>query len=335
MEVYMKKTTIAILIIIVVIAGVISFLPDYLSETINDEPVVITVLQGDSLSRVADDLKNTGVIRSELWFRYKGKEIAVNIKPGTYEIVPNLQIEKIYEILQEGEQVEQVKITFPEGFTLYQFAERVEESGLGTIEEFIESTNRYFESKGYDFDTSNLYFNMEGYLFPDTYFFEKDQSIDGIVSTLATTMEEVFTEEYIDRAEELDLTIHQVLTLASLIEREAFNDKERSTISGVIYNRLEAGMLLQIDATVIYGKGEGTKHITRVFYKDLEEDNPFNTYKNKGIPPGPIASPSKNSIHAALYPEDHDYFYYVLGEDGHVFSKTYEEHLVNVDKYID
>lgn len=330
----MKKLAIIVVTIIVITIGLINFLPDYLSESKNNEPVVITVSTGDSLSSVAEDLDNYGVIRSKLWFRYKGRDIAENIKPGEYEIGPSLRIEKIYQIIQQGEQEEQIKITFPEGFTLYQFAEKIEEEGLGSVDEFINATNEYHKSKDYDFDTTNLYFNMEGYLFPDTYFFTKDQSMESIVSILASTMENIFTEEYRNRAQELDLTRHEVLTIASLIEREAYNDEERTAVSGVIHNRLEVDMLLQIDATVIYGKGEGKEHTTRVFNRDYEIDNPFNTYKNKGFTPGPIASPGKNSIHAALHPEDHDYFYYVLGENGHVFSRTYDEHRQNVRKYI-
>jgi len=330
----MKKLAIFVAIILVFAIGLINILPDYLSESNNSEPVTITVSTGDTLSSVAEDLANNGVIRSKLWFKYKGRDIAENIKPGKYDIGPGLSIEKIFDIIQEGEQEEQIKITFPEGFTLYQFAQKIEEEGLGSTEEFINATNDYFNTKDFDFDTSDLYFNMEGYLFPDTYFFTKDQSMESIVLILASTMENIFTEEYRSRAQVLGLSTHEVLTIASLIEREAYNDDERSRISGVIHNRLEVNMLLQIDATVIYGKGEGKEHMTRVLKKDLRIDNPFNTYKNVGLTPGPIASPGKKSIYAALYPEDHDYFYYVLGENGHVFSKTYDEHRQNVNKYI-
>lgn len=329
----MKKILIFIIILIIVAIGAISFLPEYLSQGIHNEAVNLLVPKGATLSTVADSLYENGVIRSKLWFRYKGQEIARDIKPGNYKIASGLDIEDIFIIIQQGEEEKQVSITFPEGFILYQFAQRIEESGLGSADEFIEATNDYFISKDYTFDTGNLYFNMEGYLFPDTYYFSEDQSMDQIVSKLVSTMESIFTEEYKLRAEELGLTFHELLTIASLIEREAYNDAERAAISGVIYNRLEIGMLLQIDATVIYGLGEGKEHMTRVLYSDLEKDNPYNTYKNAGLPPGPIASPGRNSIEAALYPEDHDYFYYVLGDDGHVFSKTYDEHQRNVNRY--
>ena len=329
----MKKILIFVIILLVAIIGALSFLPNYLSEATNKDIISIVVPRGANLSTVAEDLYENGVIRSRLWFRYMGQDIAMNIKPGEYEIEAGLEIDDIYEIIQRGEQEEQFEITFPEGYILYQFAQRIEEAGLGTAEEFIEASNEYFNSKGYTFDTSNLYFNLEGYLFPDTYYFTKNQSMDQIVSKLASTMEKVFTDEYKARAEELGLDLHEVLTLASLIEREAYNDSERAAISGVIYNRLEIDMILQIDATVIYGLGEGKEHMSRVLYADLEEDNPYNTYIYPGLPPGPIASPGRKSIEAALYPEDHDYFYYVMGDDGHVFSKTYDEHRRNISKY--
>ncbi len=328
------KKFILLLAIILVITSFFYFLFNYLSKVANTEEVIIAVPRGASLSTVADELYEKGVIKSKIWFRYNGKDIARNIKPGNYKIGSGLDIEDIYEMIQKGEHENQIKVTFPEGFILYQFAKRVEEVGLGTAEEFIKATKDYFILKGYDLDTSNMYFNMEGYLFPDTYYFTEKQNMVEVVSKLASKMDGVLTEEYRARAAvELGMSPHQILTIASLIEREAYNDEERKTISGVIYNRLKNDMLLQIDATVIYGLGEGKDHMTRVLYADLEKDNPYNTYKNIGLPPGPIASPGRKSIEAALYPEDHDYLYYVLGENGHVFSKTYDEHLVNVDKY--
>lgn len=333
----MKKILVILGILIIIGIGVMIFLPDYLSNTANNQDIEINVGEGDNLSTVAENLYEKDIIRSRYWFRYNGSDIAAKIRPGTYIIPANTHIEQIYEIIQQGEKKEYVSITFPEGFILYQFAERVEEVGIGTRDEFIEATNRYFQENSYDFDTTNHYFNMEGYLFPDTYYFTMDQTVDDVVKTLVTTMDGVFTEEYINRMEQLNLTKNQVLTIASLIERESYNDEERETVSGVIYNRLNLPMALQIDATVIYGKGEGKEHMTRVLYSDLEEDNPYNTYRNQGLPPGPIASPGKNSIHAALYPEEHNYFFYVLSEnhDGHVFAETYEEHLVNERAYKD
>jgi len=328
----MKKLILIITVLLIV--GAFMLLPNYLSESKNILPVEVTIKKGTSLSNVGKELQEEGIIISSLWFRYKGRNVAINIKPGNYIIEPNSDVEEILQIFQKGIQEEQIVVTFPEGYTLYQIGEELEKAGLVSIDEFIKETENYFIEQKYDFDTSELYYSMEGYLFPDTYFFTKQQSVQDIVKTLAKTMDLVLTEDYKNKAKELGYSIHQILTIASIIERESFNNEERAVIAGVIENRLEAGMPLQIDATVIYGIGKGKEHMTRVLNVDLKKENPYNTYINTGLPPGPIASPGKKSIEAALYPEDNDYFYYVMGENGHVFSKTYEEFLVNKSRYL-
>ncbi|SET24539.1 UPF0755 protein [Natronincola peptidivorans] len=331
----MKKIMYLMILLLLIAIGAYLYLPSYLSVTTNEEAVEITIPQGASVNAVSELLYEEGVIKSKLWFKYRSQVEGIdrNIRPGTYVIAPDLTLEEIFDLLQKGNQEVPIVVTIPEGFTLYQIANRMEAAGIGTAEDFLEATRQYFQDKGYDFDTSKLFFEMEGYLYPDTYHFSDKQSMMEIVTTLAATMERVFTEEYMAKAEEMDLSLHEVLTIASLIEREAYHDNERATIAGVIYNRLTRGMLLQIDATVIYGIGEGKEHITRVLYSHLEDPSPFNTYKVEGLPPGPIAAPSRASVEAALYPEQHSYLYYVLGENGHVFSKTYSEHLTNVAKY--
>lgn len=328
------------ILIIAVVLGVASFLfiPSYLSTAANSDAVEITVPEGASLSYVSNTLFDKGVIKNKIWFKYKAKEAQVDrkIKPGVYLIPSNSTFEDIFALLEKGIPDKPVVLTIPEGYTLYQIAQKVEDLGFGTKEEFIEATEKYFSNGNYDFDTKDLFFNLEGYLYPDTYHFTEKQTVEDIVHRLAQTMDNVFTEEYKNRVKELDLSMHEVLTIASLIEREAKHDDERARVSGVIYNRLKKGMILQIDATVIYGVGEGKKHNSDIYQSDLDKVAPFNTYKVPGLPPGPIASPGKASIHAALYPEDHEYLYYVLSEkeDGHVFSKTYDEHLINRAKYV-
>jgi UPF0755 protein len=331
----MKKSLYVLLILSIVSFIFVLFVPSYLSVASNDEPMEITVPQGAALNHVSNLLFDKGIIKSKIWFNYKAKQDAVDrsIKPGTYVFSPHITLEEIFEILLKGTAETPVILTIPEGFTLYQIAQRVESLGFGTLEDFIETTKEYGESKEYAFNEENLYYIMEGYLYPDTYYFTQNQTLWEVVDRLAKQMESIITEEYNNRAEALGLTTHEVLTIASLIEREAYNDNEKNTISGVIHNRLKINMPLQIDATVIYGRGKGKEHISQVLHSHLQEENPFNTYMVRGLPPGPIASPRKTSIQAALYPEEHNYLYYVLGENGHIFSKTYEEHLRNVANY--
>lgn len=331
----MKKFSIILLVLVVISVIGIFYLPNYLSVSSIDDPTEIEVPKGASLSYVSDILYTKGVIKSKLWFKYQAKANNVdrNIKPGAYVIEPSMTLMDIFQLLQKGELAQQIILTVPEGFTLYQIAQRVESLGFGTADEFIDNTKEYFREKGFSFDTKNLFYELEGYLYPDTYYFNVSQTSKDVVARMAKQMEEIFTEEYKIRAKELNLSIHEVLTIASLIEREAYHDQEMNTISGVIYNRVKKKMLLQIDATVIYAIGGGKEHISRVLYAHLESKNPFNTYKHNGFPPGPIAAPGKKAIQAALYPESHDFIYYVLGDNGHIFSKTYNEHLVNVEKY--
>ncbi len=331
----MKKIRNILLFTIIIGSLAFFFLPSYLSVASVDEPIEIIIPKGASMNYVSDLLYEKGVIKSKLWFKYQAKsaEVDRHIKPGTYILSPNIKMEEIFDLLIKGNPIPPVVLTIPEGFTIYQIAQRVESIGLGTAEAFLEACSDYFKGQDFSFDTSKLYFNLEGYLYPNTYHFTANNTPKDVVHKLAKTMEEALTPEYRKRAEELGLSIHEVLTIASLIEREAYHDEEKTAISGVIYNRLKKNMLLQIDATVIYGIGEGKEHITRVLYAHLESDNPFNTYKISSLPPGPIAAPSKTSIHAALYPSEHNYLYYVLGEKGHVFSKTYQEHQKNVDNY--
>lgn len=327
-------------IIIVVIAGAgiysyLTFIPDYLSTGANEETVTVVVSQGDSLQIVANSLHDEGVIRNRYWFRREAREEGVDrsIRPGTYEIPPEQPFSEIFEILQVGEQRESVVVTFPEGLTLYQMGERVENSGLATREEFLQATEDYYDRQGLSFDAEPLFFSLEGYLYPDTYHFDKDQSPMEIIEIMTERMNRLFTAEDYELMEDKGLTLHQVLTKASLIERESAFDQESALIAGVIENRLNRDMLLQIDASVIYAVGEGQEHLSRVLYEHLEVDNPFNTYRFTGLPPGPIAAPRESSIRAAMEPEDHSYLFYVVGAEGHVFAETYDEHLVNVAAY--
>lgn len=324
---------ILILIILIFLAGIL-FLPEYLSYTVNEKDITLEVQPGDNLRDVAQKLADLNAIRSETFFYYKGRTIANNIKTGEYVIYPQMPIENIYDLITKGNDSKTIRITFPEGFTLYQFATRLEENGLVGKDEFIDATEEYFEKNLSNYvDNSQMYFSLEGYLFPETYFFSEKQNAEEIVQWLVDTLNDKWTQEMEEQREKLNMTKHEILTIASLIEREAYNDEERARISGVIYNRLEIGMPLQIDASVIYGKGEGRDHTSIITKNDLLEANPYNTYVNRGLPPGPIASPGFNSIIAALYPEEHEYYYYVMGKNGHVFAQTYEEHLKNVEEY--
>jgi len=195
---------------------------------------------------------------------------------------------------------------------------------LVSREEFLEAA-----AKGefdYDFLTGVPHGEkrLEGFLFPDTYQFEADATAEEIINVMLKRFGEVYNEEYRRRAQELGLSTLEVVTMASIVEKEAKLDEERAVIAGVFYNRLKKNWKLESCATVQYLLGEPKAELS---YKDLEIDSPYNTYKYYGLPPGPIASPGKASLEAALYPEEVDYLFFRANPDGsHTFSRTLAEH---------
>ncbi|MGV8146001.1 MAG: endolytic transglycosylase MltG [Alkaliphilus sp.] len=346
----MKKIIFFLLIIILLITvsyvGFTYYIGAALPEIISDllsphlsvstftESVDIVIPKGKSLNYVSNLLYKKGVIKNIRWFNYQGQLLGVDtkIKPGSYVIEPNMTFDDIFSLIQQGNPIKPIVLVIPEGHTIFQMAKEVEKMGFGTAEEFIIATEEIFSLKNLPFNTENLYFVMEGYLLPDTYHFTNASTPKDIAFRMATTMSDFLETNYIERINELNLSIHEVLTIASLVEREAYSVDEMPTISGVIHNRLYIDMLLQLCPTVIYGYGKGEEHLSRVLYSHLQYENPFNTYMNLGLPPGPIAAPGRDAIHAALFPKEHDYLFYALSVDGHAFSETYAEHLRNVAK---
>lgn len=292
-----------------------------------DEPVTVAVEQGDTLSSVAGKLEEADVIGSSLLFeleaRYDGWD--KEIKPGEYQFRPGEEREEILKTLSSGDSISAFTITIPEGLTLEQTARVVEEESGVPAAEFEAAA----EKTDYDYtflDDLDIE-TTEGFLFPKKYEFEGEKSAEQIVDRLL--------EQYLVEKRELDfeaakkrlnLTEYELVTVASLVEKESANPEERSLIAGVIYNRIRSGMPLQIDATVQYVLGKPKEDLS---LDDLEVESPYNTYKNRGLPPGPIASPSRESIRATLEPAETNYLYYVLEAGGkeHFFTDDYDEFL--------
>lgn len=298
---------------------------------INDSKVVdISIPKGSSTAKIAGILEENGLIRNELYFRYVStqRNVGQKYQAGHYKLNKSLSVDEIIEKLANGDvYVETVKFTIPEGFEIQQIIDR-----LVSIEGLNLNKDKLLEiMKNEDFGYKFLHEipkgedRLEGYLFPDTYEVLKDVKERDIVVMMLNRFDRVFKEEYYHRAKELNMSIEEVITLASIIEREARVDRERPVISSVFHNRLKKDMLLQSCATIQYALGERKEKLT---YKDLEIESPYNTYTNLGLPPSPIASPGETSIKAALYPEDTSYLYFVARGDGsHVFNKTYQGHI--------
>jgi UPF0755 protein len=287
------------------------------------DPVVVQVPPGADAARVAEVLYRHGLLRSRLAFRLwaRGWGLEDRLQAGEYRFSPSEGVVDILRRLAAGDVVHH-RVTFPEGFSARQVAERLDRLGLVDAEEFLREVGRA-DRHWIPQMHGNTTGSVEGYLFPDTYSFPRGLPAERAVAAMVARFRDV-TGPLWDLPRPLGLSPHEVVTVASLVEREARHDFERARIAGVLYNRLRRGMPLQVDATVLYALG---RHKERVLYRDLEVDSPYNTYRTAGLPPGPIANPGLASLQAALQPEAHDYLYYVARPDGtHVFSRTLAEH---------
>ncbi|CAH2212913.1 endolytic transglycosylase MltG [Tepidibacter aestuarii] len=327
----MKKVFIMCIFTVLIIAsGLVYFnIQTGPYDSSSEKQVLVDIKKGSSLDSVSEILFEKKLIKNKLFFKITAKvnNMDTGIKAGLYKINQSYSNKEILDILNSGKVYKDlVKITIPEGFEAHQIADRISDSGLVDKGKFMDLVNNpSIFSENYTFLNEEDILSLEGYLFPDTYFFDKNYSEEDIINVMLKRFDQIYTDEYKKAQNEKNLTLNQVITLASIVEREARLDKERSIIAGVFYNRININMPLQSCATVQYILGERKSNLS---FNDIKIDSPYNTYKNSGLPPGPIASPGKKSIEAALYPENVDYLYFVAKKDGsHSFSKTYNEHL--------
>lgn len=286
------------------------------------------VYPGQGFKRVAANLRLEGLISDDFRFRIfaRLKKSDKNIKAGEYLLSAGMTPLMILEKMVKGK-VRLYRLTIPEGYSLKQIAGVVEKAGFATADQFMAQALNKDRLARHHIEGPSL----EGYLFPDTYFFPKGTGSSQIIDTMVREMEAIFSPELENRAKEIGFTVHQVLTLASIIEKETGDPAERPLISSVFHNRLKKKMRLESDPTVIYGIKDFDGNIKR---KHLLADMPYNTYRIKGLPPGPIASPGKASIMAVLYPAETDYLFFVSKKDTtHQFSSNIKDHNKAVRKY--
>jgi UPF0755 protein len=288
----------------------------------------VSIRRGSGFEGVLADLEAAGVVRDPLRFRLLARWHGFDrrIKAGEYQFSPALTPLQLLRDLAEG-RVVQLRLTIPEGFTLRQIARAVEEAGLASADHFIGAAEdaALAKERGIPADT------LEGYLFPDTYFFPRSASARDIADTLLDRFQSVFRDEWRVRAKEMGFSVHEIVTLASIIERETGAPEERPHIASVFHNRLRIGMRLQSDPTVIYGLAEFDGNLTR---KHLDTPTAYNTYQMGGLPPGPIANPGAAALEAALFPlETNDLYFVSRGDGTHVFSRNLRDHNRAVRKY--
>ena len=281
----------------------------------------VTVKPGMSLMQLANEMKDNKLITNKNTFmwavRIMGEERSIPI--GTFHLN---DLSNNYQIIQQliNGSPELKKITFLEGWTTQQFANQIALRLDINTDKILKIANGDKFLKKHTINGASL----EGYLFPDTYLFDDNVTPEFILTTLVNEGKKFWTNSREDRASILGLTRHEIITLASIIEGEAIYDNERPMISAVYHNRLNRGMRLQADPTIQYIIDDGPR---RLLNRDLRIKSPYNTYLHDGLPPGPINSPGKKSLLAALYPEKNDYLFFVAKGDGyHTFSKTEKEH---------
>jgi len=329
-----KKILLTIFILLIIALGSFAWL--YLDITAyvkqsaggNITKKSIIINQGDNFKKITSRLNHAGIITHPFKFRLYArlKKYDYRIKAGEYIFSADMSPDRILAALVSGK-VRLYRLTVPEGLTLDQIASLVADAGLCRPAEFLELTgNAAFAEK-----LGIPAVSLEGYLFPDTYFFPKDVSARKIITTMHTRFQAVFTQQWKQRAGEKDLSVHQVVTLASIIEKETGAAFERPLISSVFHNRLKKGMRLESDPTVIYGIKNFDGNITR---KHLAAKTPYNTYQIKGLPPGPIANPGAEALKAVLFPADTKYIFFVARKDRtHQFSTNLKDHQRAVRKY--
>lgn len=305
----------------------------FVSEKI--EARIFEVEKGDSLMEISEGLQDEKIISSSFLFKLQAKiEKKGNLlQAGKYFLSPNMSIAEIVDVMATGDVfLDTLKLTIPEGFTLKNIDERIQ--GLG----FENLQGMYFtDLKVKDFKKKYAFLfgigedmSLEGFLFPDTYEFKKDADIEFMIDKILANFDKKFNLEMRREIKNQGKTIFDIITMASILQQEVKTEEDMKIASGVLWKRLEIGMPLQVDASVIYFLGRNN-----ISSEDLKTDSPYNTYLNKGLPKGPISNPGIEAIRATLHPTDSEYLYYISKKTGEtVFSKTFFEHQKAINLYL-
>lgn len=290
---------------------------------------IVEIPKNASFKQVVDILSSEGILRDKILFYYAGRifNFDKKVKAGKYVLIDNLPIAVLMDEIVNPKYVMHISVTIPEGLTAKRIAGILREKiGIDSVK-FMSLVNDPKFAKNLGIDAEGL----EGYLMPDTYIFIWGDDEESIIKKMVSEFKKFYSDSLKEREEVIGLTTHQVVTLASIVEGEAKFDDEKPRIAGVYFNRLKLNIPLEADPTIQYIIPDGPR---RLLYKDLKIESPYNTYLNKGLPPGPVNNPGRSSILAVLYPEKHKFLYFVSDGSGrHIFSRTYEEHLKAVRRY--
>lgn len=316
---------VTLLLVLLFSAYVVFWIPN----SFDTEEKVVFVSRGATFKTVTDSLENAGVLNSRLTFKIAGKLLGytTSMKVGKYVFLSGISNSELLSDLFHGTSRRLIPVAIPEGTRMRSIQKRFAVT-LGVSEEELLalcSDSAFIRSHGLHVP------NLEGYLLPDTYLFHWQTDEREVVSRMVEAFKNFYVDSLVARQRELKMSLHQVVTLASIVEGEAQIDSERTIIAGVYHNRLKKRMRLEADPTLQYALADGPR---RLLYEDLRVNSPYNTYRNYGLPPGPINNPGRQSILATLYPDAHGYLFFVAnGQGGHRFARTYDEHMRNVSSY--
>lgn len=315
----------------------ISFWREYSrTESGAGQDVTISIEEGCTTKQVGNILKDAGLIRykSAFYLKIYFSEYRGKLRYGEFTLNDGMCLDDLVEALVTGgAQKEERRFTIPEGYSIPMIAKKLEKEDIISADEFLDAVQNLagdVNFAGQLPDKDKVLYQMEGFLFPDTYFLPETVTAEELIHKFLDEFQGKMTEERLKRAKILGMTMEEVVTRASLVQKETERAEEYPTVAGVINNRLEKNMNLQFDSTVVYAMSDGLYGVERVLYAHLELDSPYNTYKNKGLPPGPICNPSLEAIDGVLHPESHEYLYFqtdqVKNDGSNLYFKTYEEH---------
>ena len=326
--------------LLTIIAGILILAAIVLGVAINannnknlatGENIIITVEPGMTNADIATLLQNKKMINSPVFFRLQSKfaRMERSLQAGEYEIVSGMSNWEIIDLFSKG-QVRHKTLTIPEGYTIEQIAKKIEESGLGSAEEFKKAAKDYAPYSYMETSNNNVIFKAEGFAYPSTYYLSPGSAEKEILAIMVKEFDTQLTEDIRQKAKDKNMSIRDLVNLASLVEKEAVFHEERPVIAGVFLKRLQIQMPLQSDTTIQYILGVQKKEIS---IADTKIDSPYNTYLYAELPPGPIASPSISTINAVLDPKQTNYLYFVADLEGHHhFTETYQDHLKEIER---
>ena len=337
------KKIIALLCVLLIIAGAYLYLNNYIEESltavdVNDNsPIALEIPAGSTTNDIAEILFENNLISNIRTFKYYAEKTGSDskLKAGFYLLSKNMNADELLaSLIKGGSSGNTYNITIIEGLTNEDMALALSEQTELNYDRFIELMEGPEMFKGdYEFLYDTSISNLQGYLMPDTYNIYIDSSEEDIIRVLLKQFDEFYVDEIKPRMENTNLSFEELINLASIVEKEALLDEERDEVAKVFLNRLDINMRLQSCATVNYANGEWKERLT---YEDIEIDSPYNTYIVEGLPPSPINSPGKLSIIAVLEPAEVDYLFFVAKGDGsHYFSNTYDEHIDAAKEYLD